>query len=53
MAFFKILVSFSHIVKRNVMLVDVSTIKLPIVNQVRKVKQDGYIKQSRPIQVAA
>ena len=34
-------------------LVDVSTIKLPIVNQVRKVKQDGYIKQSRPIQVAA
>ena len=35
------------------MLVDVSTTKLPIVNQVRKVKQDGYIKQSRPIQVAA
>ena len=35
------------------MLVDVSTTKLPIVNQVRKVKQDGYIKLSRPIQAAA
>ena len=35
------------------MLVDVSTLKLPIVNQVRKVKQEGYIKQSRPIQAAA
>jgi len=36
------------------MLVDVSTIKLPIVNQkLRKVKQEGYIKQSRPIQAAA
>ena len=35
------------------MLVDVSTLKLPIVNQVRKVKQDGYIKLSRPIQAAS
>ena len=53
LVFFKILVSFCHIFRRNVMLVDVSAIKLPIVNQVRKVKQDGYIKLSRPIQAAA